>query len=72
MTTFKVGQRFSVNRDTLVTNRLFLKACELAKTPPTKRQASKYRNGYGKAHAKRDEALYALQHPSNGNGNGHK
>jgi phosphoribosylpyrophosphate synthetase len=38
-------------------NQLFSKCCELAECEPTKRQASKFRNGEGKAFSKRDEAI---------------
>jgi len=35
---------------------VFLKACKLAKVEPTKRQASKWNNGYGAAYACRFDA----------------
>ena len=37
------------NRTFAQTNQAFKNACEKAEIPATKRQASKYRNGYGKA-----------------------
>lgn len=37
-------------------DRLFRKACELAKVEPTKRQASKWRNRRGRAYTQRHAA----------------
>lgn len=44
------------NRDLAAGNHLFKRACELAKVPATKRQASKWRNRRGQAYAQRHEA----------------
>ena len=38
-------------------NWMFRLACELAKVPPTKRQASKWRNRRGLAYAQRNAAV---------------
>jgi len=38
-------------------NQLFLKCCEIAGCEPTRRQASRFRNGEGKAFSKKDEAI---------------
>ena len=46
--------------DVLKFDKLFLKACELTKIKPTKRQVSKFDNGYGLAFAKRNEAIDLL------------
>ena len=43
------------------TDRVFRKACELAQTPPTKRQASKWHNGYGKAFPMKNAAVLMLR-----------
>lgn len=48
------------NRKFADTNVLFRKACELAKVPPTKRQASKFRNHVGQAEQMRGSALRSL------------
>ena len=37
------------NRDFALHDRLFKRACEKASIPPTKRQASKFRRGKGRA-----------------------
>lgn len=37
------------NKTFAETNQVFRNACLMAEIPATKRQASKYRNGYGKA-----------------------
>lgn len=53
------------NSDFAKNNPLFLKACELAGIPPTRRQASKFRSdrGKGKANAQRNAAKEALERP---------
>jgi len=38
-------------------NQLFIKCCELAKLPPTKRQVSKFRMGEGKAFQIKGEVI---------------
>lgn len=52
-------QRQSINAN-FALSPLFLKACELAKVEPTKRQASAFRNGKGAAYIYRIEAKKAL------------
>lgn len=54
-----------MKRDRVIPNRefsspVFLKACELASVPPTKRQASKWRNGKGLARTFKNAALLKL------------
>lgn len=40
---------------------LFKKACELSKTEPTTRQASKWRNSKGRAYKYRNKAVEAVK-----------
>ena len=40
------------NADFATTNKQFIKACEVARIPPTKRQASKFRSRRGLAYQK--------------------
>jgi len=49
------------NREFARNDELFIMACKLAQLPPTSRQASKYRNGFGRAYAMRAAATLELQ-----------
>lgn len=51
----------TTNRLFADSNDLFKKACELAGTPVTKRQASKFRNGRGCAFLQKKAASKALK-----------
>lgn len=51
----------TMHNKALLDNPVFLKACELAEIPVTRRQASKFNNGYGAAYAMRFKALKAIQ-----------
>ena len=47
---------FSVNQVTVDRNRVFRRACELAGIPATRRQASRWNKGRGKAYQFRNAA----------------
>lgn len=49
------------NREFARNDELFNMACKLAGLPPTARQASKYRSGFGRAYAMRAAATLELQ-----------
>jgi len=48
------------SNDKFQSNALFIKCCELAGVSPTKRQASKFRNGKGEAYPMRLEAAQLI------------
>lgn len=52
---------FSPNQIVADTDQVFRKACELANTPPTRRQASKYDKGRGKAFPFKPAAIRSIQ-----------
>lgn len=51
---------YQVTNEEFTRNSLFKRACELAKVPATRRQASKWRNRRGQAYAQRHEAAKPL------------
>lgn len=52
---------FSVHQIVADTDQVFRRACELAKTPPTRRQASKYDKERGKAFPFKPAAIRSIQ-----------
>ncbi len=58
---FKVPKGYITNAEFAHTDELFRMACQLAGIAPSKRQASKYRAGLGKAYAMRAAATVRLQ-----------
>lgn len=51
------------NREMAQSHEVFRKACELAETPATKRQAAKFNQKRGRAYEKHHEARRALAQP---------
>lgn len=56
---------YAVSNQEFTRNPLFVKACEIAQVPATRRQASKWRNRRGRAYTHRNAALAALKESPN-------
>lgn len=55
--------RYTITNRAFISNRLFKVACSMAHIPPSKRQASKWRNRRGLAYRERSRAMRELNKP---------